>query len=150
VVGVKRISFNSRFVNEAGDDLIAGEIHTIRRNYDFWKRFEGRDVALFTWEGTPYRSKQRVFCIKKIVSVQKITLWHDRTFNDHKMPPEFFIKMGSHWSFPLSIALLAAHDGFDNEEEFIDWFYNHPDGKMAILHFTEFKYRGVVCEKTGQ
>jgi hypothetical protein len=46
---MKRISFNPRFVNETGDDLIPGKIHTVRRNFDYWKKFEGRDVELFTW-----------------------------------------------------------------------------------------------------
>jgi hypothetical protein len=50
---MKRISFNAQFVNESGDGLILGKIHTIRQNYSFWKKFEGRDVELFTWEGKP-------------------------------------------------------------------------------------------------
>jgi hypothetical protein len=71
---VERLSFNPRFVNEAGDDLVPGKIHTIRQNFDYWKRFEGRDVALFIWEGKPYQrqSRQKVFCVKRLVYVQKI------------------------------------------------------------------------------
>jgi hypothetical protein len=42
---MKRISFDPRFVNEAGNDLIPGKIHTIRQNYEYWKKFEGREVG---------------------------------------------------------------------------------------------------------
>jgi hypothetical protein len=56
---MKRISFSPRFVNEMGDDLVSGKIHTIRQNYFYWKKFEGRHAALFTWEGKLYRSKQK-------------------------------------------------------------------------------------------
>jgi hypothetical protein len=137
---MKRISFNPRFVNAAGTDLVPGKIHSIRKNFTFWKKFEGRDVALFTWEGVPYRSKQRVFCVKRIVGVQKVILSHNRTLEGHKMPPEFFIKTLGRTCFPLSVTLLAANDGFDDEDEFIEWFYDYPDGEMAVLHFTEFRY----------
>jgi hypothetical protein len=34
---MKRISFNPRFVKEAGDDLIPGKITTIRENYRYWE-----------------------------------------------------------------------------------------------------------------
>jgi hypothetical protein len=69
---MRRISINPRFINKAGNDLVLGKIHTIRQNYDYWKKFEGQEVALFTWEGKPYRSKQKVFCVKRIVSVQEV------------------------------------------------------------------------------
>jgi hypothetical protein len=140
---VKRISFNSRFINEAGNDLVPGKIHTIRQNYDFWKKFEGQDMALFTWEGKPYRSKQHVFCVKRIVSVQKITFVQN-------------LRAGISWvvnnkNKKISPVLLAANDGFigDNWDglgkeraghELFDWFRSYPDGDMAILHFTEFRY----------
>jgi hypothetical protein len=137
---MRRIAFNPRFVNGAGDDLIAGKIHTIRQSFDFWKRFEGQDAALYTWEGKPYRSKQRVFCVKRIVSVEEICLWHNKTVDGHKMPPDFFIKTGGRRAFHLSVTLLALHDGFDDDDEFRDWFYDYPDGEMAVLHFTEFRY----------
>jgi hypothetical protein len=132
VVGVKRISFNSRFVNEAENDLVPGKIHTIRQNYGFWKKFEGQDVALFTWEGTPYRSKQRVFCVKRIVGVQKIA----------KLLFDFYLPQKKNDdSFPvLSISLLSKNDGFEDKQEVFDWFSTYPDGEMAVLHFTEFRY----------
>jgi hypothetical protein len=140
---MRRISFNPRFVNEVGNDLVPGKIHTIRQNYDFWKRFEGQDAALFAWEGKPYRSKQRVFCVKRIVSVQKITFVNN-------------LRVGMSWlvndkNKKINPVLLAANDGFigDNWDglgkeraavELFDWFMSYSDGDMAILHFTKLRY----------
>jgi hypothetical protein len=131
---MKRISFNQRFVNEAGDDLVPGKIHTIRQNYDYWKRFEGRDVALFTWEEKPYRSKQKVFCERHIYHVQKITkVWHKKTHAYY-----WHINKNGEMDLPY-LPRIAENDGL-TFEEFQDWFYEYPDGDMAILHFTDFQY----------
>jgi hypothetical protein len=40
----------------------------------------------------------------------------------------------------VSKTLLAMNDGFDDKDEFTDWFYDYPDGEIAILHFSEFRY----------
>jgi len=126
---MKRISFNPRFVNEAGNDLIPVKIHTIRQNYDFWKKFEGQEVALFTWEGKPYRSKQKVFCVKRIVSVQAMYFTGVRIFKDKEK------KEG------LNFNEVANKDGLSTQD-FRIWFCNNEyrPGKMAILHFTDFRY----------
>ena len=130
---MRHISFNPRFVNTAGNDLIPGKIHTIRHNYDWWKQWEGKEVALFTWEGKPYQkgSKQKVFCVKRIVSVQKIYLMADDCF-----------KWFGFQETPLSIINkeLARNDGFVSERDFGEWFADYKPGRMAILHFTDYRY----------
>jgi hypothetical protein len=133
---MKRISFNRRFVNATGDDLVPGKIHTIRQNYEYWKRFEGREAALFTWEGKPYRSKQQVFCVKRIVSVQKVTM--NKVTPKH---PVFFIPNGqSFWDRKyLSNYELCKNDGL-SFEAFNLWFSAYPEGDMAIIHFTDCRY----------
>jgi hypothetical protein len=128
---MKRMAFNPRFVNGAGDDLIPGKIHTIRRNFLYWKKLEGREVALFTWEGKPYRSKQKVFSVKQIVSVQKIIK------NASAYWISFFSPENKN---PIPIKLLARNDGFKSHADFIDWFFDYPDGGMAVIHFTSFRY----------
>jgi hypothetical protein len=127
---MRRISFNPRFVNEAGDDLIQGKIHTIRQNFDYWKKFEGRDVELFTWEGKPYQkgSKQKVFCVKPLVCVQKVT---------KSEVADFWLSLED--KNPIPIVVISKNDGLD-KTDFIDWFINYPFGEMAILHFTDFRY----------
>ena len=129
---MKRISFNPRFVNEAGDDLIPGNIHTIRQNYGYWKQFEGKELALFAWEGKPYRSKQKVFCVKKLVYVQKLfftnqwgLLWH---ISVEEMKEQ------------IAGETFAKNDGFNNFDEVLEWFHDYSTGEMAILHFTDFRY----------
>ena len=126
---MKRISFNHRFINAAGDDLIAGKIHTIRQNYEYWKRFEEREVALFTWEGKPYQkgSKQKVFCVKKIISVQQISVGG------------YYFECEDRFIDPV---IFAKNDGFNHGYELCDWFSidKRKSGEMAILHFTDFRY----------
>jgi hypothetical protein len=129
---MKRIAFNPRFINEAGNDLIPSKIHTIRKNYDYWKKFEGKEVALFTWEDRPYRSKQKVFCMKRIVSVQKVELKYKNGMQ------KWFEIDGIDITEPISV-----NEGFWHKPSrnlIMSWFLNNNPGKMAILHFTNFKY----------
>jgi hypothetical protein len=124
------MSFNKRFVNSACDDLLDGKIHTIRANYHYWKRFTGKEVALFYWEGVPYKSKQKIFCIKTIKAV---------------VPSCFDGKYFWHGSLEgsgnIQTPLLARNDGFKDVNEFHKWFenYKHP-AIMCIIHFTDFRY----------
>jgi len=132
---MKRISFDKRFVNEAGDGLIAGKIHTIRQNYEYWKKFEGKELSLFTWEGKPYRkgSKQKVFCVKKLIYVQLLGYASTGGIQQFYMPEKKPVI--------YSTILLAKNDGFTSNEELFSWFANYDDSdKMAILHFTDFRY----------
>jgi hypothetical protein len=134
---MKRLSFNPRFVNEAGNDLIPGKIHTIRQNYDFWKRFEGQDVALYIWEGKPYRSKQKVFCVKRLVSVQKLYMY--KNYIDDVL--EFFVIASVGIGLEgVNVEKLRKNDGFCCRELFEDWFVKYHGGEMAILHFTDYRY----------
>ncbi|MDR0586779.1 MAG: hypothetical protein LBG26_06025 [Treponema sp.] len=123
------MSFNGRFVNEAGTDLVSGKIHTLRQNFAYWKNFEGRDIKLFVWEGKPYRSSQKVFCIRHIFCVQKV--WHKKAghfYKDHGLDD------------PISMCSLSYNDGFRGLIWFMDWFGDYPDGEMTIVHFTDFQY----------
>jgi hypothetical protein len=131
---MKHISFDKQFMNKAGNDLIPGKIHTIRENYEYWKKFEGRDVALFTWEGKPYQkgSKREVFCTKRIVSVQEVEL-------KYKIGMQKWFEIdGIDITEPLSV-----NDGFWHEPSrmlIMSWFLNYDPGKMGIIHFTNFRY----------
>jgi hypothetical protein len=131
---MKRISFDKRFINSAGDNLVGGKLHTIRQNYDYWKRFEGREVALFTWEGKPYQkgSKQKVFCVKRIVSVQEIILYENVSF--------YLSTKDMANNKQIDFSFLAMNDGFHYRCDFVRWFEKYPNGRMAIIHFTELRY----------
>jgi hypothetical protein len=129
---MRRLSFDKQFANEAGNDLLPGKIHTIRCNFDFWKKNEGQEVELYYWEGKPRQqgSKQKVFSTKRIVSVQGIywgslCFWEDRGNNPQ-----------------MGFSRMSKNDGFEDVNDFIRWFRkgNYKPGKMAILHFTDFRY----------
>jgi len=131
---MKRISFNSQFVNEAGNDLIPGKIHTIRQNYEYWKKFEGKELALFTWEGKPYQkgSKQKVFCVKRLISVQEVYMnYYNLFFKSREDCINGNEITGDH---------LAENDGFEKWSDCVKWFCDYPPGELAILHFTDFRY----------
>jgi hypothetical protein len=115
-----------------------GKIHTMRRNYNFWKKFEGWDVELFTWEGTPYRSKQKVVCVKHIYHVQRVLKETD--FIQPGCDFEFFLWPNESYHKQLITEELARNDGFDSVDEFNGWFADYPDDEMAIIHFTDFRY----------
>jgi hypothetical protein len=120
------MSINLRFVNEAGDDLIPGKIHSMRRNYVFWKKFEGKDIELFVWEGKPYRkgSKHKVVCVKRIVSVQSISFSKEGGFL------QFYSKhLENKPTYPAIV--LARNDGFATVKEMFSWFADYPDGEMC-------------------
>jgi len=137
---MRRISFNPRFVCESGRDLIPGKIHTIRKNYEWWKRFEGERIQLFYWGGVPYRrySKQIVFAEKKIYKVERILKETDgitpgSPFSIYRSPNESYAEQ-------MLLGELAKNDGL-TEKEFVDWFAGYKDGYMGIIHFSDFDYR---------
>ena len=136
---MRHILFDRRFVNEAGNDLVSGKIHTIRQSYSYWKKYEGKEVALCYWEGKPRQkgSRQKIFCVKRIVSVQEAEL---KTYVSGKVSAEvlgFFIGEKR-----IPNILLAERDGFSSGNDFLYWFYvgNYKPGKMGILHFTDYRY----------
>ena len=131
------ILINPRFVAPLLDGR---KIHTIRKNYNFWKHHDGKVCNIRIWEDKPFRSKQCDIC-QKTIHVQPIIIVHEKTFDGHKMPPEFFGKQGR-----INILILAMNDGSSDDErnvcedDFIDWFYDCPDGILAVLHFTNYRY----------
>ena len=131
---MRHICIDKRFVNEKGDGLIPSKIHTIRANYSFWKKYEGKEVALFTWDGKPRQkgSKQKVFCTKKIKSVQEVLL-HPRCSNWRWTLADYT---------PIHGLFLSTNDGFFLFSDFADWFEKYKPGKMAVLHFTDYRYQG--------
>jgi hypothetical protein len=99
------------------------KIHTIRANYDFWKKRidvinDGLAIlSIRRWTGKPYRSKQEEIVNLDKVGIQKLDTGQ-----------------------PLNSNLYAEGDGL-SVEDFRSWFLNYDfDKPMAIIHFTEFRY----------
>lgn len=114
--------------------------HTIRANYDLWKKRinqvnEGKAVlSLRYWTGSPYNykrdgSKQKEFLqLKKgECSVQEIDY---SNFVFAPIDGKIF-----NWED------IAKNDGL-SFEDFCEWFKDYDSHKtMAIIHFTEFRYK---------
>ena len=122
---------------EAIKNLFSDEqtkIHTIRANYDFWKKRvdeinDGNAIlSIRFWTGKPYNSKQEELVRLEKVGIQKIRFPFP---NMHC----FMIDEIQHQDMTLS-----KNDGL-SYRDFADWFgkYNLYE-PMAIIHFTNFKY----------
>lgn len=120
------------------EKILSGEkIHTIRGNYDLWKKRIGQVLSgeaylsLRQWEGKPYHSKQEEFKQLKnydFVGVQEVHF------------------LDGYAGFPYvdgkktSSILIAQNDGL-RPSDFTQWFTNYDTEKpMAIIQFTGFRY----------
>lgn len=118
------------------------KFHTIRANYDLWKKridevLAGEaELCLRQWSGKPYRSKTVV--IKRLrrydgVGLQKLSFFRDR---DGMTSLKFFNADG----MDVDSSLLAQNDGL-SVEDWRNWFRGYDFSKpMAIIHFTNFRY----------
>ena len=116
------------------------KIHTIRSNYDLWKKriYEvnaGEAVlSLRYWTGKPYNSKQQEFArLDKDsgIDVQKVCFPKDGT-------PAVYDDFG--YLCKVDKTILANNDGL-SFDDFEAWFKGYDLSKpMAIIHFTDFRY----------
>jgi len=116
------------------------KIHTIRANYDLWKkRFEQIDagkaiLSVRVWEGKPYNSKQQeIFRFDKShgIGIEKLE-FNNGYFNAMLVDGEY--------CFADIENSIAKNDGL-SFEDFENWFADYDLTKpMAIIHFTDFRY----------
>lgn len=119
------------------------KLHTIRSNYQLWKKRmeevqQGKAVIeLYYWSGNPYRSKQVVFAILDRHSgcgVQKIDL---SKLEFHHYP---YIVHEDDTCTHCKIEQVSKNDGL-SLEDFKSWFKGYDLSEpMAIVHFTNFRY----------
>lgn len=114
------------------------KLHTIRANYEFWKkRFEqiaaGKAcLSIRQWVGKPYGKGSTQREIARLTREDGIGMQRLK-----------FDKSGSHPNVdykPVAVAKLANNDGLsisDWREWFKDYDLSQP---MAIIHFTLFRY----------
>lgn len=104
------------------------KIHTIRGNLDLWlKRFEQiargeARLSIRVWTDKPYRSpQQEIASLTNLdgIGVEELNLHRA----DHIEPKD-----------------LAKNDGLCLED-YISWFKDYNLSKLAIIHFTKFRYR---------
>lgn len=134
----KETNFVSKFAKgQLGYTSKPNKIHTIRSNYDLWKKRikeveEGKAVlSIRQWTGKPYRSKQEVIANlsqKDGVGIQMLESSNVCLYIDGRPLDHFYL------------ASLASNDGL-NLQDWHDWFYfENASGKYAIIHFTKYRY----------
>lgn len=118
--------------------LEVNKVHTIRKNYQFWKKRidevnKGNAcISVREWIGKPRKSFQNeLFELHKgEVEIQKIA---------KKIEGGILLEVNGETK-PVAFAELAANDGL-SMQDFEDWFsdgsFNEP---CAIIHFTPFRY----------
>jgi|688.fasta_scaffold523709_2 hypothetical protein len=131
--------YENQLGKATGANKISPKIHTIRANYNLWKKRmddvqAGKAViSLRYWSEKPYNSKQIEFARLDKDSgcgVQEIYFKYECV-----LYPRVSIDKPV-----LNLELLAQNDGL-SKEDFKEWFKSYDLSKpMAIIHFTKFRY----------
>lgn len=115
--------------------------HTIRMNFDLWESRvkeidQGRAyVSIRYWEGKPYRSKQ--------IEVAK---FYDLGLQ--KLQKSMIGWCIDNYDSELTTGELAKNDGLTGND-FRGWFKEIPEEALAILHFTNFRYKNSKNTKSS-
>lgn len=131
-------NFASKFAKgQLGYISKPNKIHTIRRNYDLWKKRiqeveEGKAIlSIRQWVDKPYRSKQEILANltnKDGVGIQLLDCSSICPMIDGWLLDDFQAER------------LAANDGL-SLEYWEYWFdFGNESDKYAIIHFTNFRY----------
>lgn len=109
------------------------KIHTIRNNYELWKKRIDKVnageayISLRYWSGKPYNSKQIEFMKLYRSGYQSVSITNNW---DENKKSDLFIE-------------IAHNDGLD-ARAFHRWFFPKPDSEdkkhMIIIHFSDFRY----------
>lgn len=130
------------------------KIHTIRGNYDLWKKRIDKIntgeayLSLRQWEGKAYHSKQPEFLSIDKIGLQKLTIvdhgnfWYMRIDSPDGTPKihSDCIDGGGYRHDMRMFEMLSSNDGL-GIVDFKNWFEKYDLSKpMAIIHFTGFRY----------
>jgi hypothetical protein len=122
--------------------------HTIRANYELWKkRIEEVNSGLAVlsirkWSGKPYQSKQvEIMRLDETggLGVQKLWLMEDgrAQIEDEGNIISIWLRKNRRY---IPLAALAKNDGL-NLPDFREWFRDYDRSKpMAVIQFTKFRY----------
>ena len=111
------------------------KLHTIRANYDFWKKRidevnEGKAIlSLRYWTGKPYCSKQEEFA----------RLDKDSGIGVQKLEDPTNFVFAPIDGKTINWDEVAKNDGL-SFNDFCEWFKVRKNSPMAIIHFTNFRY----------
>jgi hypothetical protein len=110
--------------------------HTIRGNYDLWaKRFEKIDkgeaiLSVRQWSGKPYQSPQ--------IELMKLDCTHGIGLQKLIEPDNFIFANVD--GVAVDWEEIAINDGL-SFTDFCDWFSKRTIEPMAIIHFSDFRYK---------
>ena len=110
--------------------------HTIRCNYDLWaKRFAKIDkgeaiLSVRQWSGKPYQSPQ--------IELIQFDCTHGIGLQKLSEPDNFLFATVD--GILVDWEDIAINDGL-SFTDFCDWFNKRGSEPMAIIHFTEFRYK---------
>lgn len=124
------------------DNVLMRKIHTIRGNYEMWKkRFEEIEnnkacLSVREWSGKPYRSKQVE--IVRLTKDDGIGLQKLRFAYESPGIPRLEYQNGAERD--ISSKKLANNDGL-SVSDWIEWFEScDTEEPLAIIQFTKFRY----------
>lgn len=134
--------FKDKFFNGLDNERDDGKIHTIRANYEFWrKRFDKIDegeavLSIRQLVGKPYGKGSTQIELAKLTRDDGIGLQQLRFTVDTNCERVALI---DGITLP-SLRVLANNDGL-SLQDWNDWFRGYDCSKpMAIIHFTKFRY----------
>lgn len=123
-----------------------GKFHTIRANYDLWKkRIEEIQVgkailSIRYWSGKPYNSKQIEICQLNKDSGIGIQKAEFRGAHIQKGIFHVIVSRDNDYYMVVNENDLATNDGL-SIEDFKAWFKGYDLSKpLVIIHFTKFRY----------
>lgn len=125
----KRAGEDTNFIQQIKDGV---KKHTIRGNYDLWKKRIDQIQAgkaylsVRIWTGKPYNSKQKEILQLTEVGIQELE------------DPTNFV-YASIAEYPHNWETVAKNDGL-SFDDFCEWFNIRQKESMAIIHFTDFRY----------
>jgi len=97
----------------------------------------GDTISLRTWEGAPYRSKQRVLREATITEVGTVEIYR----RDDKVP---ILRIGGLWTDPDQFAAL---DGFDSWDAMVAWFEKEHGLPFAGI---VIRWANATADQTGR
>lgn len=138
--------FRSKVMAVVFKDVTWKKYHTIRSNYDLWKkRFEKiadgeACLSIRQWTGKPYASKQvEITRLTKEdgIGIQKLEIVKGK----YNSRPHWWGYVDGKTRYGEAFfPILAENDGL-SAEDWLAWFRNYDLSKpLAIIHFTKFRY----------
>lgn len=127
-------------IQKGFDSDVHPKVHTIRANYELWKkRFDeinaGRAcLCVRQWSGKPYQSKQ--IEIARLTREDGIGIQKLKIYETEPYPFVYTDKS----TIPVDRKELAINDGL-SLEDWAEWFKGYDlSSSLAVIHFTSFRY----------